>query len=45
MKEKLAKAFAPYRRGRESFEQGLVEKPQTEFRMGVRRMKTPMVAR
>jgi zinc protease len=41
MREKLAKAFAPYRRGRESFEQGLVEKPQTEFRMGVRRMKTP----
>ena len=40
MVAKVAKAFAPYKRGRESFEQGLVEKPQTQFRMGVERMKT-----
>jgi zinc protease len=40
LKEKIAMAFASHRRGRESFEQGLVEKSQTEFRMGVKRMKT-----
>jgi len=40
MHAKLAKAFAPYRRGREDFEQGLTEKPQAEFRMGVESMKT-----
>ncbi len=37
---KISKAFAPYKRGRDSFEQGIVEKPQTEFRMGVESMKT-----
>ena len=41
MRGKLAKAFAPYKRGRDSFEQGLTEKPQAEFRMGVESMKTP----
>ncbi|HZI89395.1 MAG TPA: pitrilysin family protein, partial [Candidatus Polarisedimenticolia bacterium] len=41
MKGTLAKAFAPYKRGRDDFEQGLTEKPQTEFRMGVESMKTP----
>jgi len=41
MLPKLSKAFAPYRRGREDFEQGLTEKPQSEFRMGVESMKTP----
>lgn len=41
MRGKLAKAFAPYKRGRDDFEQGLTEKPQTEFRMGVESMKTP----
>ncbi len=38
---KLTKAFAGYKRGRDDFEQGLTEKPQTEFRMGVESMKTP----
>ena len=38
---KIAGAFAPYRRGRGDFEQGITEKPQAEFRMGVERMKTP----
>ncbi len=38
---KLAKAFAPYKRGKDDFEQGLSEKLQTEFRMGVEAMKTP----
>jgi zinc protease len=41
VRSKLAKAFARYKRGREDFEQGLTEKPQTEFRMGVESMKTP----
>ena len=41
MLPKLSKAFAPYRRGREDFEQGLTEKPQSEFRMDVESMKTP----
>ena len=41
MSAKIAKAFAPYKRGRASFEQGLAEKPQSAFRMGVERMKTP----
>ncbi|HEU4726155.1 MAG TPA: pitrilysin family protein [Candidatus Eisenbacteria bacterium] len=38
---KLAKAFAPYKRGKDDFELGDVEKPQTEFRMGVETLKTP----
>jgi zinc protease len=38
---KLAKSFGPYKRGKDDFEQGLTEKPQTEFRMGVEAMKTP----
>lgn len=38
---KVAKAFAPYRRGRDHFEQGIREKPQAEFRMGVETMNTP----
>jgi zinc protease len=37
---KLAKAFAAYKRGKDDFEQGLTEKPQKEFRMGVESMKT-----
>jgi zinc protease len=41
MAAKIAKAFGSYRRGRGSFEQGIPEKPQAEFRMGVQRMKTP----
>ena len=41
VRSKLAKAFAGYKRGREDFEQGLTEKPQTEFRIGVESMKTP----
>ncbi len=41
MRPKLEKAFAGYKRGRDDFEQGLTEKPQTEFRMGVESMKTP----
>ncbi len=41
VKAKLAKAYAGYKRGRDDFEQGLTEKPQTEFRMGVESMKTP----
>lgn len=41
MRAKIEKSFLPYKRGRAGFEQGLVEKPQTAFRMGVERMKTP----
>ena len=41
MREKLAKAFAPYKRGAYNFELGLTEAPQGEFRMGVETMKTP----
>ena len=41
VRSKVAKAFAGYKRGREDFEQGLTEMPQTEFRMGVETMKTP----
>ena len=41
MLPRLAKAFAQYKRGRENFEQGITEKPQTELRMGVESMKTP----
>jgi zinc protease len=41
LRDKLAKAFAPYKRGKDDFELGDVEKPQTEFRMGVESMKTP----
>ena len=40
MRSKLAKAFAAYKRGKDDFEQGLTEKPQTEFRIGVESMKT-----
>ncbi|HZE18774.1 MAG TPA: insulinase family protein, partial [Candidatus Angelobacter sp.] len=41
VRSSLAKAFAGYRRGQDDFEQGLTEKPQAEFRMGVVSMKTP----
>ena len=41
MSEKLSKAFAPYVRGNGSFELGITESPQTEFRMGAETMKTP----
>jgi zinc protease len=41
MRSKLAKAFAPYRRGKDNFELGIAEGPQTEFRMGAETMKTP----
>jgi zinc protease len=41
MSEKLEKAFGPYKRGKDNFDLGLTEKPQTEFRMGVESMKTP----
>lgn len=41
MRDKLARAFAPYKRGQDSFELGLTEAPQREFRMGVESMKTP----
>ncbi len=41
MSQKIRKAFAPYKRGKDDFELGLVEGPQTEFRMGVESMKTP----
>ena len=40
LRDKLEKAFAPYKRGRDDFELGDVEKPQTEFRMGAEQMKT-----
>jgi zinc protease len=40
VRSKLNKAFAAYKRGRDDFEQGLTEKPQAEFRMGVESMKT-----
>ncbi len=40
LRDKLEKAFAPYKRGRDDFELGDVEQPQTEFRMGVESMKT-----
>jgi zinc protease len=41
VRSKLTKAFAAYKRGRDDFEQGLTEQPQTEFRVGVESMKTP----
>ncbi len=41
MSETLRKSFAPYKRGQDDFEQGLTEAPQTEFRMGLKAMKTP----
>jgi zinc protease len=41
MRTKIERGFAPYPRGKESFELGITEKPQTEFRMGVETMKTP----
>src|SRR5512132_288505 len=41
MRAKIERGFAPYPRGKESFELGITEKPQTEFRMGVETMKTP----
>ncbi len=41
MRGKIERGFKPYARGKESFELGIVEPPQTEFRMGVEKMKTP----
>ncbi len=41
LRDRLARAFAPYRRGKDDFELGDVEKHQAEFRMGVESMKTP----
>ena len=41
VRSRVAKAFASYKRGQDDFEQGLAEKPQAEFRMGVESMKTP----
>ena len=41
MAAKLRKAFAPYARGKDNFELGVIEAPQAEFRMGVESMKTP----
>lgn len=41
VRSKVANAFAGYERGQDDFEQGLTEKPQAEFRMGVEAMKTP----
>lgn len=40
LRDKLAKAFAPFKRGRDDFELGEVELPQTEFRMGVESLET-----
>jgi len=40
MRPKLEKAFGTYQRGRDDFEQGVFEKPQAEFRMGLESMKT-----
>ena len=41
LRDKIAEAFAPFKRGKDDFELGEVEKPQTEFRMGVETLKTP----
>jgi zinc protease len=41
LRDKIAAAFAPYKRGKDDFELGLVEKPQTEFRFGAETLKTP----
>ena len=41
LRDKIAKAYAPYKRGKDDFELGLVEKPQTEFRFGAESLKTP----
>jgi zinc protease len=41
MSSKIEKGFAKYPRGKDNFELGITEAPQTEFRMGVETMKTP----
>ena len=41
MTAKIEKAFAAAKRGKDDFELGITEAPQTEFRMGVEKMKTP----
>ena len=41
MRSKIEKGFAKYPRGKDDFELGITEGPQTEFRMGVETMKTP----
>jgi zinc protease len=41
MRTKIERGFKPYARGKESFELGITEPRQTEFRMGVETMKTP----
>jgi len=41
MRTKIAKAFVAAKRGKDDFELGLPEAPQTEFRMGSEKMKTP----
>src|SRR5262249_36304474 len=41
MRTKIERGIATYQRGQASFEQGITEAPQTEFRMGVETMKTP----
>ena len=41
MRSKIEKAFAAAKRGKDDFELGVTEAPQTEFRMGAEKMKTP----
>jgi zinc protease len=41
MRSRIAKAFAAAKRGKDDFELGETEAPQTEFRMGAEKMKTP----
>jgi zinc protease len=41
MRSKIETGFAKYPRGKDDFELGITEAPQTEFRMGVETMKTP----
>ncbi len=41
MRSKIEKAFASAKRGKDDFELGITESPQTEFRMGAETMKTP----
>ena len=41
MRSKIEKAFAAAKAGQDDFEQGITEAPQTEFRMGAEKMKTP----
>lgn len=41
MRSKIERGLGKYARGKESFELGITEAPQTEFRMGVETMKTP----